>query len=161
MILTTAPSALPGSCYLCGSASREAFVDLNTSIEFHGAFYLCNICVNEMAHLLGFTNPEKTSELLARIEELESEKFELSRQNAGYERALDGLRFAGIDVALPVQQPVAVPVDHAPPAAEPSQGEDQLGSGEGTSPEPTDDPLLAGVHTGELSHGGSEFTLDL
>lgn len=162
MILTTAPQALPGSCYQCGSASRDSYIDTGSSVEFHGAVYYCCECVAEMAALMGFLPPDRVQGLELKIEILEQELFEAQRKAAGYERALDGLRFAGHDVPNP--PPVGVGIVEAPEPSDAgaSEREDSVAGGEGTAAEPSDDAFLAGLRTSDGLDGSPvEFSLDL
>lgn len=70
------PPALPGCCYLCGSGTRARFIDLETQVEFHGAMYLCETCIVEMAVQLGMEVEKKVTKL--KFENL-SMHTELSR----------------------------------------------------------------------------------
>lgn len=168
MLLTTAPQALPGSCYLCGSATRERFIDMAVSVEFHGAMYLCDLCVTEMATLLGFTSQEGLEALKKQVEDLQSLLFEAQTRADGYERAARGLMDAG---ACPD------PATHLHPDSELRRLEDRIqadgasragasgvAGGEGTTDEPSDDDDVAGLRSDDVvsdSSRSDSFSLDL
>lgn len=86
------PVALPGSCYLCGSASRDQYVDLETQVEFHGAMYLCDKCITQMGDFIGMLSVKKTEELLEVVKKqafqnelLEEERESLRKVLRGYD----------------------------------------------------------------------------
>lgn len=87
--LTSSPQALPGSCYLCGSAGRSVYVDVHTDIEFHGAVYICvDTCLDELAHMAGFIRPEEYEQLKKDKEKLETELYEVKREKGHWENAV-------------------------------------------------------------------------
>lgn len=67
-LIVGCPPALPGSCYKCGSASRDRYVDLGMSVEFHGAMYLCDLCVEEMGSLVEMLSADKAKSLTLKNE---------------------------------------------------------------------------------------------
>lgn len=173
MHVTNNPPALPGSCYKCGSGTRDAYIDLDVSVEFHGAMYLCDLCVAEMAGLLGYLTPEVSRDLTDKIEQLESEKFKAQTQAAGLERAINGLMDAGF-CADPVahlhpdhqspdrsRHPSAVGFD--PERADSAQpGETVVAGAAGETPESLHDEGVAELRAGDGEHDRSgEFTFDL
>lgn len=89
------PAALPGSCYICGSADREYYIDTKLSVEFHGAMYFCNLCIGEMATLVGFMAPEIAESIRQRTFQLEKESETLKNQVNGLEQAVNGFFAAG------------------------------------------------------------------
>lgn len=54
------PVAVPGSCMACGKGSVRVF-DLRRNFMQHGAAYLCEECVLEMAHSLNLVSAELVS----------------------------------------------------------------------------------------------------
>lgn len=86
MRVTEAPEALPGACFKCRSSNRDFFFDLEISIEFEGAIYICNECFFEMLSI----SPEIVG-FKGEISELEDELNEARYIIGNYERALDGL----------------------------------------------------------------------
>lgn len=49
------PTALPGSCTMCGRATDEnGFVDTSLELDFHGAIQVCYRCVKAMYDVFGF-----------------------------------------------------------------------------------------------------------
>lgn len=88
MKLLEIPVALPGSCYICGSASREYYIDLEVHVEFHGRMYLCNVCVGTINQLTGSATPEEVAQLVEANGTQAQKIYELGVQNAGLERAV-------------------------------------------------------------------------
>lgn len=79
-LINGSPPALPGSCYKCGSGSRERYIDLGTNVEFHGAMYLCDLCVEEMGTLIGMLSADKTKSLALKHETAELRIAYLNRE---------------------------------------------------------------------------------
>lgn len=57
------PPALPGACFKCSSGTRKRYLDWGAQWDFHGALYLCDECVIEMARLLGMGTEEQFTKL--------------------------------------------------------------------------------------------------
>lgn len=154
--LTDTPSALPGSCYFCSSASRGSYVDTTCDIEFHGAVYVCDICVTEMARLLGFIPPVEAEALKYENQAL----FDLIKdQNKRLENCGEIIRgFTDLTDAL------AVDVDSLGSShsvghvaeQEPLPGTPDVGTGEGEASESGDDEGVA-----ELSDDAESFLFNL
>lgn len=155
--LTNAPEALPGSCYLCNTASREFFVDCGMQVEFHGAFYICSECLAEMARLAGFETPGNVLSLNAQKSALETQVFDLTKEIDGLERVVDG--YASLrsnSNTTPVGDPGQLSFDSL--SSESAQGRTEgLGTGTGTPIESSDEQRVGDVPTVK----SSEFTLDL
>lgn len=102
MELMPEPMALPGCCFKCraGSNNRDFFVDLEFSIDFHGAVYICNECIAEMAHAAGYILPEEARRLRFETNFYKEEVEELTTKVFGLEQAIDGLRIAGRSVGV-------------------------------------------------------------
>lgn len=174
MILTHSPSALPGSCYLCGSASREAYVDTNRQVEFHGAMYLCNLCIAEMSQLLGFTTPDQAEGLRQELETTRVDLFNAQREAAGLWKAVDGLRNAGVcpdpvahvhpdSVARMVVPSEASAKSDNSAERDAGSGTVDMGHGTGAAHESVHDENVGELRSDVSSDGStrSEFSLDL
>lgn len=103
MQVVDSPQALPGSCAMpgCGSAMREKYIDTELHMEFHGAVYICDLCLGEMARLMGFLEPEHVDRLKVQLDDALTEQYILKRELDGLRMALDGFTLArgarGID----------------------------------------------------------------
>jgi hypothetical protein len=158
--ITNAPEALPGSCFLCSTASREFFVDTGMQVEFHGAFYICNECLAEMARLVGFETPGNVMALRATKDSLEKKVFDLTRDIDALERVVDGYSRLGrtsnsgiiTDTSVLQQLPFDSLSDERA-----SEGEASLGDGTSESPESSNESGMADVRPTE----SNEFTLEL
>ena len=78
------PGALPGCCFMCRSdaTNREWFVDVGLQLDFHGAIYICNMCLWEMAHTVGWMTPDESLQLKGQVGDLRSEAYRLRRELA-------------------------------------------------------------------------------
>jgi hypothetical protein len=90
-VIFGSPPALPGNCFKCSSASREAFYDLGMSIDFVGAVYLCNECVYEIARAFGMDTAEKVQGLYGLLEKKEEYIVALTEELNSVKGAFDGL----------------------------------------------------------------------
>lgn len=154
------PQALPGECFLCGSSKREAFLDTNINIEFHGAVYLCQTCVEEIAAYFGMASSKRTSHLEERSEHLASQVYEFQKENERLRQLVDGFTYLSEfhstngDTSLPGSvsgESVSESSDDSSPA-----GEEQVGVGEGAPSEQSYDEGVAELHSDE-----PEFKLNL
>jgi hypothetical protein len=170
------PQAAPGECLLCrGEASnRQWFVDTGISWDYYGAIYICNECVLEITHILGFITPQEAVELKTDRDVLAGEVHHLSVQLASLhslENAVDDFlesrnRLAGLRVgsSVPISSEPATDssVESIDGGAEggspPTEG--SVGSGAGTTPESDDDEGMAELHS-DAGPDGSEFTLNI
>lgn len=84
------PPALPGSCYLCASGSRAKYVDLETQVEFHGAMYLCDLCVLELGRLIGMASEKEVTDIQLDNIALQDKKGALERELEATKKVLDG-----------------------------------------------------------------------
>lgn len=163
MQIVETPTVLPGCCRVCGGASKPWYLDLGTSEEFYGAVYYCNECLAEMARLAGYMTPEDRQKQEARIEELTTANFELQIKLEGMVKALDGLYVAGLLPSPPSTTPtrrgdLSEVVDSS--VDEPQGGTGQLGEGEGTSAESSDDEGV-GIVRSDGSSDSTDFSLSL
>lgn len=170
--LTHSPQALPGCCKLCGSASRSPFIDTGSSEEFHGAVYYCSECVGAMASLMGYISSDRAEFLQNALKEAEAENSLLKLQVENLERAIDGLVGSGsfpssgnhADIVLheaSTDSEEGSPDKSRHPSYSAPRTEGELGEGEGTSPESSDDEGMADVHSTELSNDDIGFSLNL
>lgn len=154
--ITDSPQALPGSCFHCGSGSRESYIDCGMSVEFVGAIYLCCECVAEMARMYGYMTPEEVKTMVNQVERLKTDVYEYKRQLDGMEMVVNGFTLArgtgGIDSIGSSSLFVPGPDQGS------RQGEEDLGAGEGKTPESSDDPRVAKLPDDAIP---SNFSLDL
>ena len=116
MQLISTPVSLPGSCFFCGSASRESYIDTTLSIEFHGAFYICNICAKNIGTLVGMMDEDKAILLRQENESLQGKIEELTLALKAAEESIRGLtvfrRYApNLSSSDSSEQPVTVSSD--------------------------------------------------
>lgn len=159
MELMPEPMALPGCCFKCraGSNNREFFIDFDFSFDMHGAVYICNECLAEMAHAAGYITPDEARKYTFEVNFLREENSELTTKIFGLEQAIDGLRIAGRSIGAVSQPDDSVSLRDGEEGA--SEVSEQLGEGKGESPEPLHDEGVA-----ELSDDDSEqsnFTFSL
>ena len=164
MQLTTSPVALPGCCFICRGAQRESYVDTGVSIDYEGAFYICNLCVNEAAHLMAFISHDEYKDLRKAKEDLEHLNFELIKRvgaleeshralaNAGYKFSDDGaiVRTGGYISEVVEGSELITP-----------GGKEVLGDGESESPEQVHDEGVGELLTVTDDSSESEFKLEL
>ncbi len=165
MRLTSAPEALPGACYLCGSGSRALYVDLGRDVEFHGAMYLCvDECLREIKNMFDWRTPEECELILEDNKRLHEANFQFLKRIAGLERLLDGYRALDLYVEpseLPVSgHPVGVSQLDREASREFSEEPESVGTGEERPSEQASDEDLDGLRAVE-SKPESEFTLNL
>lgn len=140
----------------CGSATRQRYIDTGLQFEFYGAVFICDLCLGEMARLLGFLEPDNVQALKDRLEEALNDNYLLTRQVDGLRMAVDGLSLArgagGTDTvgaALLAAQDDSV---------EPSDGVDGVDPGAVGPPESLHDEGVAELSDDE---GGNEFRLSI
>lgn len=145
--VTSSPSALPGSCFNCGSGNREWYVDFDLFLDFHGRLYLCNLCVIECSGHAGYVEPDEKVHLLEqRLMSAMREKAELREKLDNVSRIVSGIepRFSSSDGNHSVDLPdVPEPAEDADGLHE--DGALQLHLGAGTSDEPSHEQGLADV----------------
>lgn len=155
MQVVPVPGALPGSCFKCGSASRAEYIDLDFSMEFHGAVYLCNLCVTEMGTLIGLLSPRKKAELEEALSATLTQLYEVKRELDGMRMVVDGFTLAHGASNFTVLPPNLLPGDihvEAPTGgaegeggfdSESPSGTEGLGTGAGETVESSDDSGVA------------------
>ncbi len=152
------PGALPGSCVMpaCGSATRRQYIDTGLQFEFYGAVYICDLCLGEMARLIGFLEPEYVQELKNKLEEAQNDNYLLTRQVDGLRMAVDGLSLArGTSGTDTVSAALLAASDDD---AEPRGGQEGVDSGEVGPPEPLHDEGVAKLPD---DASGNEFRLSI
>jgi hypothetical protein len=149
----------PGVCRVCGGASKPWYIDFGLNEEYYGAVYFCSECIGAMANAAGFLTPAEKTRLEQRIEQLETELFETKVRADGLERGLDGLRSAGFLVSRdPGWADGGVPETPVSGAGSEQEAGDLVGTREGTSAEPSDEPGVADVRSsGGVEEPVSEF----
>jgi hypothetical protein len=160
MEITYSPVALPGSCFFCGSGNREYYIDTGMSVEFHGAMYLCNVCVEGIAALVRYIPPDDYKELMQSKEHLEEEVFALSKKLSTLEGVLRDLANAGYTVhddGSIVRAGGVVLEDVLEPESPISIGKRELGEGEGAPSESNDDEDVGELHSNDDSNATSLF----
>lgn len=49
----------PASCYVCGNGSHDGgYIDFGTFVDYHGNFYLCMTCAEQLAMTIGWVSPD-------------------------------------------------------------------------------------------------------
>lgn len=154
MQVVQTPVALPGCCFICRGSIRESYIDTGISIDYEGVFYICNECVNEMAHLHGYLSVDEYKDLRIQKEDSERQVFVLIKRlgeleeidralvAAGYKRndAGDIVRVGGYSTE---SDEIAIQGVH--------QSAESVGIGEGEITESSDDDDLARVQPSEQS----------
>lgn len=155
--LTDTPSAIPGSCYFCGSASRNSYVDTGSSVEFHGAMYICVTCVLEMARLFDLASVEEVKALRVDNECYLQLVEEQNNRLKAAEEVINGYRNLNTSLVVDVNSFGSSHSVGYLAEQEPLPGAEDLGTGEGETSESGDDKGMA-----ELSDDGAvSFALDL
>lgn len=154
-------TALPGCCFICRASIRDSYIDTGVSIDYEGVFYICNECVNEMAHLHGYLSIDEYKDLRIQKEDLERQVFSLIKRlgelenidralvTAGYKRNDDGdiVRVGGYSAE---SNEIAIQGVYI--------SEESMGIGEGEVTESSDDEGVGELHSDESS-SSSDFEL--
>lgn len=162
MQLIHTPTLPPGCCFICRGSVRDSYIDTGVSHDYEGAYYICNMCLGEMAQMHAYLSFDEYKDLRVANEELQAQNYELIKRvgeleeidsalaRAGYKRTSDGH---------------VVAVGGWTPPADANAGEqllsseDQLGAGEGETIESLHDEGLGELHSAKQSTEG--FSLDL
>ena len=157
--LVDTPTALPGSCYLCGSGEKAPFIDWGVSIEFYGALYTCSECTASVASLLGMVTREKQASLIQHLDQLNAENVDLQMKNYALKQALEAMRIVGVDE--PVSNPHDIPgapfanpvidmlADDSTIKSDSRETDELLDSGKRTSDESSDDKRVDKLRSNE------------
>lgn len=139
----------PGKCKLCGSVSKELYLDTGSHEEFYGAVLYCVQCMAHMASLLGFISGDKANELKLQAELGHILNTQLLAVVDKLQGAINALVSAGYnsDSSLKYEPDL----DHLNSLVIPESpsGESDLGEGEGTVTQSGDDFVLAGLPTND------------
>lgn len=106
------PPALPGHCGICGSATKEQYLDLNLSFDYYGVLYFCNDCIADIARQLGYALPGEVVATNERLAEAVAENLTLKhrlRASEAYIRESFGVEPADIGPVMPVATEPASP----------------------------------------------------
>lgn len=128
--ITASPAALPGSCFICNSSGREFFIDLQMQFEFHGAVYICNVCVEELARMMGMISSAQADRFMDTIKGMGEGLFERDIHIENLERALNAYTSLGNAVNL---RPDFSPVPDVDSVNLPDNGSDSRGTGPNVS----------------------------
>lgn len=85
------PDVSPGKCSNCGASKNDGrkYIDIGLHIDWYGAFYLCGLCLNELAEAMGLFADYK-----AHI-------FELQRDSESADRLKEqGVRLHEVVISL-------------------------------------------------------------
>lgn len=130
-------------------------------IEFHGAIYLCSNCLEEIANLAGYLSPEQVEKLQGEMKLLSDEVYALKVKENGLEVAIGGLVAAGLrSPDVDSDLPHVRIADSDTSTDSPGEG-NQLGEGEGTAPEPSDDEGVAELHPDDGGDEPTPFSINL
>lgn len=157
----TSLTALPGECRVCGSSSKEWYLDTSHSEEFYGAVVYCCDCVAHMAQVCGFITPAQKAALDAAYEAMENRLTTTQMELETLKEFKDGFINLARDLgyrsaADPDAGLVAGFLETVVPRKEAIEGEGTgLGSGTGTTLESSDDEGVGelrsdGVHDASL-----------
>jgi hypothetical protein len=99
----------PGTCCTCGTVTGTDFADLDVSIDWFGALYLCESCIMQAATVFGGISNVEEEALRDEIKTLtdlvnvtQSEVSRLEKLNESYRTIADDLRrSSGIAVDAP------------------------------------------------------------
>jgi hypothetical protein len=162
MQLMHTPVALPGCCFICRGAQRESYIDTGVQIDYEGAFYICNLCINEAAHIMAFISHDEYKDLRKSKEELEHINYELIKRVGALEESLSALANAGYrlnDDRTVVVSGGAFLEAPKESATESPGGEEGLGDGEIQPLEQVYDEGMGDLRPSSDSDDESEFEL--
>lgn len=156
------PTLPPGCCFICRGSVRDSYIDTKVSHDYEGAYYICNMCLAEMAKMQAFMSFDEYKDLRASKEDLERINFELIKRVGQLEEIHDALARAGYkrtDDGDLVRVTGYVPPAIVQREERTSGTEDLLGIGEGEITEQSHDQGVGELYSDEPS-SDSEFTLD-
>lgn len=163
MQLIQSPTLPPGCCFICRASQRESYIDTGVSHDYEGAYYICNMCLGEMARMHSFLSHDEYKDLRQSKEELEHQNFELIKRLGEFDELRDAMARAGYK--LSDDGDVVVRGGYSPQAnAYPDEREQgakaSVGIGEGEITESLHDAGMDELYSDELPTA-SEFSLDL
>lgn len=135
----------PGNCKMCGSVSKESYLDTGIQEQGYGAVLYCNECFADLSGHFGFISPGKALELKKEVEKQYFINVDLLNRVKNLTGAIDGLVHAGynpdsidfIELDLAYLSKLVTP--------DTPNGEGKLGEGEGETPKSLFDDDLAGL----------------
>jgi len=88
----------PAVCSLCGNGMHEKYVDPAIWYEWEGQQYFCELCVTEMAELIGCLNPEESKFLMDVNAEVSARNQELELVATAYDELCNALKSINLDL---------------------------------------------------------------
>lgn len=163
MQLIHTPTLPPGCCFICKGSIRDSYIDTGVTLDYEGTFYICNLCIAEMAQLYFFLTPDEHKNLRLAKEDLERQVFALIKRVGELEEIDSAMARAGY--VLADDGSVARLGGYISPTVEvtgkeSSGAEVELGAGEGEAFEQGYDEGVGDVRSDESSSDG-EFVLEL
>ena len=84
---------LPGSCYVCGSGNcDDGYVDFGTFVDYHGNFYLCVTCAEQLAETIGWIHPDIFNQVTKGSADVRDQLRSTESELADARREIDSLR---------------------------------------------------------------------
>lgn len=162
MQLIYSPVLPPGCCFICRAAQRDSYIDTGVSLDYEGAFIICNLCITEMAHIMSFISHDEYKDLRASKDEIERINYELIKRVGALEESLRALANAGYrsndDGTVIVSGGYLPEVVESEPK-KPSRRKTTVGTGEGEVTESVHDSGMGELHSDE-SDTDSDFALE-
>lgn len=161
--LVYSPTLPPGCCFICKASIRDSYIDTGVTVDFDGTFYICNLCVVEIAEKYGFISHDEYKDLRSAKEDLEHLNFELIKRVGELERIHEALDYAGYKLCDDggVVRLGGHFIKSDEDREEGASGtEVELGTRERKITKQSDDEGVGELHSDEPS-SDSEFSLDL
>lgn len=128
---------LPAHCKVCGSATKEEYLDFGVQENDYGAILICNECIHHVAIMFGYISKLHALELKNEVEKFYINNIDLTEKNRALKGAIDGMVRAGFDAsALNFLELDLVHLDTLC-SPEPRERESHLVTGETESDEPS------------------------
>lgn len=149
----------PASCYVCGNGSHDGgYIDFGTFVDYHGNFYLCMTCAEQLATTIGWVHPEMVEQITKNAATTAEELAVTQKELADARQHIDSLNVV-LSNSFAGGSP-SVPNGTAVPQSEGSNGNDLnpfagSGSGESESEKPVKGAKRAGV-TGDAARDFTE-----
>lgn len=155
--ITDSPSAIPAACIFCPTSVRKWYIDTEYDIEYHGALYICNFCLQEMAGIAGYITPEHAETLKTINANLEDENITLQGRLKALENSLGALLDSGYHNPSLTNSDGDSDLGFEVDEQELLNPDDNVGTGEGETSESFDDEGMGEL----LPDVGDEFEFDL
>lgn len=162
-------TALPGECFFCGSSDRKFYLETGIDVEFVGALYIClDECVREFANVAGFLSAQQSKSLRETNVTLSLRVEEQTRKIVALERVVDELRNANSIIVssddITVDSDGSDSANEADVSGQPDgtqeelrKGPSELSTGEGETPESSNDEGVGELRSSERSTEPIEF----